>query len=465
MSAESIELLRSREARGLRVPAVGRMVFLAIGLVTVLMDTYFAPGQVVSPTVGVALAATFAAVLAVNGYIFVQLGRERGVERLGLVGAFTDVLFLLAMPVIGVLAGREEGLGPGYLMQTEFPVAVLTVVAINGLALRARYPLIVGIGALVSVSIPIVLALLDPSTRWSSDRFEVYAGSAHEPSGLGATVLMVAGTVAAVVFAARAARQTVIDGIERQLEHSRLQQEQLQLVMREKVSALRKLVAGVCHEVNTPVGAVRSSADTLGRVLGKLPEAGNERVLKVANQSLATIEVAVERLSTLEASLRTLSHLDEAEVQAVDLNASVEQVLQTAKRNLGAATEVVRALEPLPALTLDGTQINQALLTVVTNAFEAAGPEGTVTVRSRVEVETVVVEVLDDGPGMDADKLARIFDVSLGGRGDRVAVGLGLAAAQNVAHRHGGELVAHSALGAGARFSLRLPVKPPDSGA
>ena len=462
MNAELAELLRSREARGLRVPAVGRMFFLALGLVVVVTTSFLPPRQMVSLTFAVTLTATLAAMFAVNGYIFVRLRQGRAVERLGLFGALVDAGFLIAMPVLGIVAGHEDGLDPAYMLQTELPVAIVTIVAINGLALRARYPIIVGVGAMVAILLPVVLALLDPTTQWSSNRLEVYAGPAHEASTLGTIVLMVAGSVAAVVFAARAARQTVIEGMKRQLEQERIRQEQLQIVMREKVKALRNLVAGVCHEVNTPVGAVRSSADTLGRVLDKIPEEGNQRALKVGAQSLSTIRVAVQRLSELEASLRTLSRLDEAEVQMVDLNAMLEQVLQTVQRNLGLPTKVVQALEPLPTMVLDATQINQALLTVITNAFEAAGPEGTVTVRSQRKAQALVVEIQDDGPGLAPDALARIFDVSLGGGGERVAVGLGLAAAQNAVNRHGGELSARSGVGSGACFTFRLPVDAPN---
>lgn len=457
-SPELTALLRAREARGLRVPAYGRMLFLLVALALVVTTSFLVNERVISPLLGGVLTALLIAMVLFNVLLLRRLGEQRDVERLGLVGAGVDAAFVIAIALIGVAAGAEDGLTPAYMLETELPSAVVTIVAINGLALRPRYPLIVGAGAVIAVLIPCALAMLDPSTPWSTDRVAVYAGAGVDASAIGSVVLMVTGASLAVVFVARAARQTVIEGIETQLKHSRLQQSQLRLVMREKVSTLRKLVAGVCHEVNTPIGAVKSSADTLGRVFDKLEGAdGNARYLKAGRQSLSAIQTASERLSGLETSLRSLSHLDEAEVIEVDLERALDEVIETALRNLAVDTHVVRDFGGVPSLLLDGSQINQALLTLVTNALEAAGAEGTVTVKVWADADAVSVEVLDDGPGLTPDHLARIFDVSLAGRGARVAVGLGLAAAQNAAHRHGGELIAHSELGQGARFVLRLP--------
>lgn len=465
-SPELMDLLRSREARGLRVPAVGRMLFLGLALLMVLSTVFFVEPPMVSPLLGGVLCAVLAGMLAFNTLLLVRLGQERSVEAVGLVGAAADAVFVIVLALLGIAAGAEDGLSPAYMLETELPAAIVTVVAINGLALRPRYPAVVGAGAVIAILIPCALAVLDPSTPWSTDRAEVYAGASVEPWSMGTVVLMVTGTAAAVVFAARAARQTVIEGIERQLEHSRLQQAQLRIVMQEKVQTLRKLVAGVCHEVNSPLGAVKSSAHTLERLLDKLDgDSSHARYVRAGRQSLSTIDAATARLSALETSLRSLSHLDEAEMQPVDLDHAVEEVVEAARRSLGSTTEVVTRLGGLPELVLDGAQIKQALLTLVTNALEAAGAEGTVTVTTLAEADAVEIEVRDDGPGLAPDALARIFDVSLSGRGQRVAVGLGLAAAQNAAHRHGGLLEVNSRLGEGARFVLRLPRTPADPSA
>jgi signal transduction histidine kinase len=70
----------------------------------------------------------------------------------------------------------------------------------------------------------------------------------------------------------------------------------------------------------------------------------------------------------------------------------------------------------------------------------------------------VLVETADTGPGIPPEQLPRLFDVSLGGKGERVAAGLGLATAQSITQPHGGELSVQSQVGEGATFCIRIPL-------
>ncbi|MCA9879720.1 MAG: hypothetical protein KC442_18130, partial [Thermomicrobiales bacterium] len=147
--------------------------------------------------------------------------------------------------------------------------------------------------------------------------------------------------VAAVAYAAHVGRQTVLRAIERELEHAAYQRHQLQVVMREKVKAIGKLVAGVSHEINTPVGALQSGVDTQRRILERLeqaldpaagPDPKAQRMLQIGRQSLDAMRTATDRISSLEASLRGLAHLDEADLRRVDLARELDSVVSAVKR-------------------------------------------------------------------------------------------------------------------------------------
>lgn len=469
-SAEIEQLLRAREARGLRVPLAARLMF--IGFSFVLITTGLP--SVSQSKGGVGLNAlvlgTLVVALGMHLYLLRLLRRGDHVERVGLLGALWDASFVILLSWLAQVAGHGDGLPVSYVFKTELPITIVTMVVINGLALRPRYPLIVGVGALLALLFPMLRLPFDPLTRLSTDRAQVYVGDAIDLGHLVTLLAMTAGSTAAVIFATRAARQTIREAIAQEIHNARLKEEQLRLVMREKVRALGNLVAGVCHEVNTPLGVLRSGVDTQTRVLSKIPGPGaeapnaqkkHERVLGVGRESLATMAQAVDRIARLEQSLRALSHLDEAEFRQIDLHAELDGVLDTAMR--GRTSRIERVYNEVPPLYLNAREFAQALLTLVTRALDAAGAEGQVTLRTGMHSDTVFIEISDSGPAIPEAALQAIFDVSFGGAGPRVAAGLELATAQSIVLQHGGELSVKSQQD-GVTFTVTLPQPGPTEG-
>ena len=462
-SPELIELLASREAEGLRVPAAGRILFLVFALVLVLIDLASSPQPSVSPTLAGLIIATLVFMLGLNVYLWWWLRTHHRVATVGIVGAGCDALFVVVLAVLAQAAGDADGLSPAYVFKTELPIVVALIIVLNGLALRPRYPMIVGVGAAVALTLPLVSSAAASDLRLSDNRLEVYAGNAHDLGHLISTVVMVLGTVVAVAVAARAARLTVRKGVAQEIEHARLQQEQLHLVMREKVQALRGLVAGVCHEINTPLGSVRSGADTLSRVFDKLEaarpddERSKTRAMRAGRESLSAMQTATARIAELEVSLRRLSHLDEADLQSLQIGPELDAVVAAVRGSLDRMPTIIRTYDDVPALFVNGPEINQALLTIVKNACEAAGADGTVTLRIYQRDGHVHIEVTDTGPGIAPDKINQLFDINFSSKGRRVGIGVGLAAAQNAVQRHSGQLVVNSVPGDGATLVLSLP--------
>lgn len=457
-------ILRAREARGLVVPLLARLLLVTFGIVVVGIDLA-QPAHPTDPQLTALVLGTLVLALSLNAYLLVRLRQGRGVERVGLSGAVFDALFVFVLAALAQRAGAAQGLAAGFAFQTELPITMLAVVVVNGLALRPRYPLIVGVGALAALGWTLALTWSDPRTVASTEMHEIYPGTSVDPTGIATIVAMTALGVGATCWAAHVARATVRRGVAQEVENARLEERQLQLVLREKIQALGGLVAGISHELNTPLGALRSSVDTQHRVLDRLEtsmgdgvDGGARRLLTAGRNGLSGMRAATERISALESSLRALSHLDESEMKRVSVRDELEVVLATASRKRSDRPRVELEVETVPEVYWRARELNQALLTLVDNAFDAAGPGGAVRVRARVRDEVLHIDVADDGPGIEPARLQQIFDVQLASKGERVAASLGLPTAQAIVQRHGGDIRAESQVGEGTTFAVRVPL-------
>jgi signal transduction histidine kinase len=268
-------------------------------------------------------------------------------------------------------------------------------------------------------------------------------------------------------LAAAETRAALLDELE--VSHRRLKEMQTQLVQSEKMAALGQLVAGVAHEMNTPIGAIQSvhgslaaAADKLRRRIDALaPEAAADpklaAALAVLSDGADVIAKGSERVSSIVKRLRTFARLDEAELQRVDLHDGIEDTLVLARHELKHGIEVIRDYGALPPVACYPGQLNQLFLNLIMNARQAMGASGTLTLRTRDLGDAVEVRVIDDGPGIAPEDLERIFDPGFTTKGVGVGTGLGLAICYRIAEAHRGTLTAESAPGQGATFTLRIP--------
>jgi signal transduction histidine kinase len=285
------------------------------------------------------------------------------------------------------------------------------------------------------------------------------------------------------VFASTIARrraQEALDAAYAEMEQkvkdrtAELQRKHAQLVHAEKMAALGQLVAGVAHEINTPLGAINSNTDTLRRTVFKLAElveqaksAGDGVLDKVekllgSGQKLNDINAqAVERIVGIVSSLRQFARLDQAEIDTVDLHESIDNTLVLVHHEYKHRITVQRDYGVLPPIECHPDQINQVIMNLLVNAGQAIEGEGEVHIRTRADGEQVVVELEDSGKGIPPENLARIFDPGFTTKGVGVGTGLGLSIVHGIVEEHGGSLEVESELGRGSTFRLRLPLKHP----
>jgi len=194
----------------------------------------------------------------------------------------------------------------------------------------------------------------------------------------------------------------------------------------------------------------------LDAVVALLVAAGN------AHELLFQIVEGSSRVFDIVSALKSYSFLDRAPVQEVDVVRGIEDTLLIMRPKIGDIA-VVRDLGDIPRIPAYGSELNQVWTNLIDNAVDAIryGGGGTITIRTRVGDGGVIVEVEDDGPGIPAEVLPRIFDSFFTTKAPGKGTGLGLDISYGiVVHRHGGEITVDTVPGR-TTFRVVIPVAGP----
>jgi signal transduction histidine kinase len=455
--AERVDsVLHEREARGLRVPVIARTALALLILPAV------ASGATRELPETVPILATTALVwIGLNAYFYRLLKRKRHVAIVGVIGALLDVTFMASQFAIGAMLLPTFGLQAATVFKSQLPMFGLTLIAINGLALRPRYPLIVGAGSFIAMLIVLGVVSRDPGFSLSDTPVEYLSGPAVGRTELFNVLVLFPIAAGAISFITHVARKTIRQTIEQGLANAELQREQLEVVMRTKVESLAKLVAGVSHELNSPLAVIKSGLATQSKALNRLEakvSEGDVKLLDAARGIAVTVAEAVDRIDGTADSLRSFVRLDEAEFQRIDLREEVELLLERLPIPDDKSIELKRTFDEIPEVVANAKELSQALATILENAFDSIDEEGTVEVRIESSDSEITVAVIDTGRGIGPDEIETLFDVGLRPGDKRVAASFGLATAQSVAHRHDGRITVESEVGKGTTFTFHLPV-------
>ncbi|MBL8972411.1 MAG: sensor histidine kinase KdpD [Myxococcales bacterium] len=237
-----------------------------------------------------------------------------------------------------------------------------------------------------------------------------------------------------------------------------LAQEAQAAELRARAEELRSsLLSSVSHDLRTPLATITGAATTL-------LEGGPELPREVHHDLADAIREEAERLARLVANLLDMSRLESGELVLQREWTPIEEPIGAALDRLEgrlAGREVEVQIEPgLPLVALDALLMEQLLMNLLENAIKYTPPGTPLTVTAARDGDSVVLELLDRGPGIPADALPRIFDkfVRAGGPPGTQGVGLGLAICRAVAEAHGGGITAGARPGGGAVFRVTLPI-------
>ncbi len=296
------------------------------------------------------------------------------------------------------------------------------------------------------------------------------------------------------------------DGLEQRVEHrtreladalASLRESETQLIQSEKMSSLGQMVAGVVHEINTPLAYVRSGLETIcdqtGEVNDLVRHAGSmlhamaapdpdpeqlsqsfaalsglmtnftehgiaDELRKLASDSLH----GVDQINEIVVNLRSFCRLDRSKATLFDLREGLDSTLVIARSVIGPHA-VVREFADIPEVMCAPSQLNQVFLNLITNAAQAlpAAGGGTITLRTAVEEGMVRVDVADSGSGIAPEHLPRVFDPFFTTKEVGAGTGLGLSIAYKIVQEHAGRITVRSTPGQGTTFSIHLPRSAP----
>jgi len=272
-----------------------------------------------------------------------------------------------------------------------------------------------------------------------------------------------------------------------------LQVSERQLAQSERMASLGQLVAGVAHEINTPLGYISSNMDTIKARLGRLapifhkassisetlsdPSQDRSSINKLLKEQILAyrkvgknntpenidtlISDASEGLHEIKDivdSLTNFSHVQDVPAENVDVNERLKSTLKMSASTLGKRKIVTRLQEDLPSVSGVPNQLVQVFNNVINNAAHATdAAAGVIVVESKLVGDSIEIYFQDNGKGIDDESLTRVFEPFFTTKGVGEGTGLGLSISHRIVEAHDGKLLIESTVEVGTKVTVRLP--------
>ena len=246
----------------------------------------------------------------------------------------------------------------------------------------------------------------------------------------------------------------------------KLTRAQEQLVRSEKLASIGQLVAGIAHEINNPVNAIVNTVGPLEEAIGDITspdQATRDAAAQDVRDMVRVVQRGAQRTKAIVSALHNYSRTDDEHVVDFDIDRSIDDSLELLRHLLKQNVTVVKHFGDVGRVRGHAGQINQVFMNLLTNAAQALGgrEQATITIETRGDASGVVVTIADDGPGIPADVLPRIWDPFFTTKDVGEGTGLGLSIVHELVERHGGTIEVATELGKGTKFTVRLPRQAP----
>ncbi|MBN2843450.1 MAG: PAS domain-containing protein [Sedimentisphaerales bacterium] len=274
-----------------------------------------------------------------------------------------------------------------------------------------------------------------------------------------------------------------------------LKETQGQLLQSEKMASVGQLAAGIAHEINNPIGFIKSNLCTFRSYAKEiiLLLEGYDRLIKEdpnqdSYQAIMTeviklrndIDIdyiitetekiikdsidGVERICNIVTDLKEFSHIDRPNACEEDINIILDKTISVAWHELKYRAKIERNYGTLPLLKCHGGQLGQVFLNILLNAsdaLEGKGESAVISLKTSLQYDQIIIEISDNGSGIDPEIVPKIFDPFFTTKDIGKGTGLGLNLAYKIIKAHGGQITVSSTPDSGTTFKIQLPVDEP----
>lgn len=271
------------------------------------------------------------------------------------------------------------------------------------------------------------------------------------------------------------------------LAHSELKEAQTQLVHSEKLASIGQLSAGIAHEINNPLGYVKSNVVTLRKYFERymefvdecsehveqkeslsdfqeqFNELRNSKKLNMIKSNMSSltedIEDGLDRIRKIVLDLKLFARSDTVDsIQEININEVFDSVLSIVWNEVKYKAELVKELKDVPPIKATAQKLGQVFINLIVNAAHAIEEKGTIIVRTYSDQDYVYADVEDDGAGIHEDVREKIFEPFFTTKEAGKGTGMGLSISSDIIRKLGGELILRSEIGVGSVFTIKIPV-------
>lgn len=258
-----------------------------------------------------------------------------------------------------------------------------------------------------------------------------------------------------------------------------IEQTQRAMFQSEKLAAVGQLAAGVAHEINNPVGFIRSNLNTAANYVEKLSRFS--AIIETATDPtrlhnawkqldlgfiiddfpvlLQESMTGATRVAQIVKDLKEFSNIDHTDTRNADLNEIIRHTCHLVTSRLPPSAKLTFVPGDIPMLRCQPGHIAQALMNVLINATQAITTAGQIAVSSRTDGKCIIILIQDDGCGMPNELLERVFEPFFTTREVGQGRGLGLTVCRDIIHAHGGNVSLISTPRAGTTVTINIPIE------
>lgn len=231
-----------------------------------------------------------------------------------------------------------------------------------------------------------------------------------------------------------------------------LKDTQVQLINSEKMASLGQLIAGVAHEINTPVASIKSNNEIFTKLIKRIE---NEQLAEILQDINSTDKEAIQRINHIVVSLKKFVRLDEAELQEANINKELDLTLDLIRHETKNKIDVIKNYGDIPTIKCYPNMLNQVFMNILVNACQAIQEKGIITITTKFKKNNLIIKIEDTGCGIENPN--KIFLAGYTTKGVGVGTGLGLAICSKIIDKHKGKITVESEINNGSIFTITIP--------